>query len=141
MSIRAVHCDSALVVSVHGNDPAMLERAAAALGDVVRHRESLVVDLSDLTLAPVSRIVRFIERLAALAESSPAAVVVVADRLSARRVLNRLMRESKVRTAPSVTAALEALKQRGVPRPTIPAQAHAADGPPPSPTRAARNPF
>ena len=126
MSVCVVHHDAVLVVSVRGNDSAMLERLAVALEDVVRHRQSVIIDLSELTLAPRSRIVPFVEQLAALAERSPTAFVVVADRLSARKVLNRLMRGSKAATAPSVSAAMRELQQ-GAPRTAIPTQAQVAD--------------
>lgn len=112
MSVHAVHHDDVLVVSVHGNDVDMLRRLADALEDVVRHGESLVLDLGQLTLAPRSNVEPFLKQLAAVAERSPAGVVIVADRLSARRVLNRLMRSPKVSTAHTVATALRALQDR-----------------------------
>ncbi len=112
MSVHAVHQDDVLVVSVHGNDPDLLRRLADAFQEVMLHGESIVIDLSELTLAPRSSVVPFLERLAALAERSPAGVVLVADRLSARRVLNRLLRSRCVATAQTVPAALRALQYR-----------------------------
>lgn len=112
MSVHAVHHDGVLVVSVHGNDSDMLRRLACALEDVVRHGESIAIDLSELTLAPRSSVVPFLEQLAALAETPAAGVVIMADRLSARRVLNRLLRSEKVATAHTLAAALRVLQYR-----------------------------
>jgi hypothetical protein len=109
--LRAVHHGSVLVVSVHGNDPDMLQRLGGALEDVVHHGESVIIDLSELTLAPRSSVMPFLEKLTTLADRSPTGVVVVADRLSARRALNRLLRTAKAAIVPSPEAALRLIAQ------------------------------
>lgn len=116
MTIHIAHRAGALVVSaVSSAHEDVLDQLTVMLTNLVSCAERVVLDVSQLTLTQSERVARFMDRLDVLRDTSDTEIVVVASRLSARRVLRAATPVRLVAVVPTLVAAL------GQP-PTVPGQ-------------------
>lgn len=93
MSIHIAHRAGALVVSALSSlREDALDQLTTMLTNLLPGAQRVVLDLSQVTLVPSERVNRFMEHLSTLRDDSGVDIVVVADRLSARRVLRAASR-------------------------------------------------
>lgn len=106
LSLYITHRAGALVVSaVAAAREDCFAQLTSVLGNLLSSADRVVLDLSQVMLAPAERVVRFMEQLTSLSGVSSCQVVLVAERLSARRVL-RAAAPSHLVIVPSLAAAL-----------------------------------
>ena len=117
MSVFITHSRGVAVIRARsgGHDDPFVQ-LTTVLSSVLRSADRVVLDLSGVTLAPSRTVSAFVEHLSALSRDVGAHIVVVADRLSARRVLRAVVSEPGLLIAPSVPAALESHPAAPVPR-------------------------
>lgn len=108
MSLHIAHRAGALVVSAFSSvREDSLDQLVTVLENLLPGARRVVVDLSQVTLAPSERVTRFMEHLTTLREASDVEIVVVADRISARRVLHAARRGKAVAVVSSLAAGLD----------------------------------
>jgi len=108
VSLHIAHREGALVVTaLCASRDDCLTQLTTTLDGIVAAADRVVLDLSEVTLAPSQRVTAFMEHLTRLRDTSDCEVVVVADRLSARRVLRAAAPDHQVAVVPSLAIALE----------------------------------
>ena len=107
MSVFVTQASGTIVLrarsAVH-DDP--FAQVTSVLTTLARQGERIVLDLDGVTLTPSRRVLDFIAELTEVCRASGAQVVVVADRLSARRLLHALAPGHAIEVVHSVEAAL-----------------------------------
>ncbi|PVG82339.1 hypothetical protein DDE18_12685 [Nocardioides gansuensis] len=107
MSLHITHRAGALVVrAVAAAREDCLAQLNSVLGNLLSSADRVVLDLSEVMLAPSERVVRFMQHLTSLSLASGCEIVVVAERLSARRVLRAASPGRLVGIVPTLAAAL-----------------------------------
>lgn len=107
MSIHIAHRAGALVVSALSSmREDALDQLTTMLTNLLPGAQRVVLDLSQVTLVPSERVNRFMDHLGTLRDDSGVDIVVVADRLSARRVLRAASR-GHAAVVSSLTAGLD----------------------------------
>lgn len=119
MSLHVTHRSGALVVvALAAARDNCLDQLTTVLADLVSCADRVVLDVSQVTFAPSSRVSAFMEHLARVATASSCEVIVVAERLSARRIL----RAAAPGDAVAVVSSLEAaIGETGADAPRVPA--------------------
>jgi hypothetical protein len=108
MSLHITHRGGALVVTaLSATRDDCLTQLSTTLGNFLTSADRVVLDLSEVTLAPAEPVRAFMEHLTNLHDTTDCDVVVVADRLSARRVLRTASRGHCVPVVPSLATALD----------------------------------
>lgn len=125
MSLHISHRHGALLVSARSaaRDDC-IDQLVTVLPGLVAGTGRVVLDLSEVTLTPSKRISCFMEHVADLLRAGGCEVIVVAERLSARRVLRAAGGGDVVPVVGSVTVALGE-----PPEPRVPAQRSAPSVP------------
>lgn len=106
VAVQLSHAEGGVVLSIHDPDElTVLDRVAAHLGG--EPRLTVVVDVSELTMAPRRGVEALVGHVRAAADTTvPHRWSLVAGRRSARRVLLQLCTGTEISVHPSVAVAL-----------------------------------
>jgi hypothetical protein len=102
MSVHVTHRSGALVATARlGAEHDPLPDVTTVLAHMVQTCDRIMIDLSGVTLAPPGRIAAFLADVVSHQHDSGAEIILVADRLTARRLL-RAMSANEVAVVSSV---------------------------------------